>query len=140
MWYWDSPQRVSKLRWSDVITKNLKDLNIRKEFAHKRVEWEMAIVPRKILLQKVQPIRCRQAYKRWVSYGKICHYIQHMFHQNLVCLRITNLKYKDHTSFYLLLWDESLNPGPLNKKGLHFFSYQCKMFTSKNQWIKTCCQ
>ena len=58
-----------------------------------------------------------------------------MFHQNLVCLRITNLKYKDHTSFYLLLRDVSLNPGPvqisqavntniletLNKKGLYFF-------------------
>ena len=58
-----------------------------------------------------------------------------MFHQNLVCLRITNLKYKDHTSFYLLLGDVSLNPGPvqisqavntniletLNKKGLYFF-------------------
>ena len=58
-----------------------------------------------------------------------------MFHQNLVCLSITNLKYKDHTSFYLLLGDVSLNPGPvqisqavntniletLNKKGLYFF-------------------
>ena len=70
-----------------------------------------------------------------------------MFHQNLVCLRITNLKYKHHTSFYLLLGDESLNSGPvqisqtvntniwepLNKKGLHFFSYQYKTFTSKIQ-------
>ena len=73
----------------------------------------MAIVPRKILLQKVQPIRGGQAYKRRVRYSKVCHYIQHMFHQNLVCLRITNLKYKDHTSFYLLLGDKSLNPGPV---------------------------
>ena len=75
-------------------------------------------------------------YKWWVRYSKVCHYIQHMmFHQNLVCLSITNLKYKDHTSFYLLLGDVSLNPWPvqisqavntniletLNKKGLYFF-------------------
>ena len=26
-------------RWSDVITKYLKDLNITKELAHERVEW-----------------------------------------------------------------------------------------------------
>ena len=59
-------------------------------------------------------------------------------HQNLVCLAITNLKYKDYNNFYqfvlLLSGDVSLNPGPLqisptvnfniweplNKKGLHF--------------------
>ena len=28
-----------QLRWSDIITKDLKDLNIGKELAHKWVEW-----------------------------------------------------------------------------------------------------
>ena len=73
-------------------------------------------------------------------------YSTHNVSSKFVCLSITNLKYKDHTSFYLLLGDVSLNPGPvqisqavntniletLNKKGL-FFSYQYKLFTSKNQ-------
>ena len=68
-----------------------------------------------------------------------CHYIQHMaLHKSLVCLAITNLKYKDYNNFYQFLWLLSgyvgLNPGPvqislavnvniwepLNKKGLHF--------------------
>ena len=58
-------------------------------------------------------------------------------HQNLVCLAVTNLKYKDFNNFYqfllLLSGDVSVNPGPvqispavnvniwepLNKKGLH---------------------
>ena len=60
-------------------------------------------------------------------------------YKNLVCLAITDIKYKDHNNFclflLLLLGDISLNPGPLqispaanvniweqiNKKGLHFF-------------------
>ena len=47
-----------------------------------------------------------------------CHYIQHMtLYKNLVCLAITDIKYKDHNNFYLflllLLGDVSLNPGPL---------------------------
>ena len=30
-----------------------------------------------------------------------CHYIQHItLHQNLVCLTITSLKYKDYNNFY----------------------------------------
>ena len=30
-----------------------------------------------------------------------CHYIQHItLHENLVCLAITNLKYKDYNNFY----------------------------------------
>ena len=59
-------------------------------------------------------------------------------HKNLVCLAITNLKYKDSNNFYqfllLLSGGVSLNPGPVqislavnfdiwepvNKKGLHF--------------------
>ena len=45
------------------------------------------------------------------------HYIQHIIlHQNLVCVAITNLKYKYYNNFYqfflLLSGDESLNPGP----------------------------
>lgn len=43
------PRRRPHLRWSDVITKHLKDMNIRKELAHKRVEWRRAILSRKIL-------------------------------------------------------------------------------------------
>ena len=68
-----------------------------------------------------------------------CHYIQHIIlHRNLVCLAITNLKYRDYNSFYqfllLLSRNVSVNPGPVqisppvnvniwepfNKKGLHF--------------------
>ena len=46
-----------------------------------------------------------------------CHYIQYItLHQNLVCLAITNLKYKDYNNLYqfllLLSGDLSLNPGP----------------------------
>ena len=44
-----------------------------------------------------------------------CYYIQHItLHKNLVCLAITNLKYKDYNNFYqfflLLSGDISLNP------------------------------
>ena len=46
-----------QLCWSDVITKDLKDLNIRKELADKRVGWRRAIMPGKIKLQRVRPIR-----------------------------------------------------------------------------------
>ena len=48
-------------RWSDVIIKDIKDLNIRKHFAYKVVEWQRAIIPRKIELQRVRPIIVRQA-------------------------------------------------------------------------------
>ena len=46
-----------------------------------------------------------------------CHYMQHItLHKSLVCLAVTNLKYKDYNNFYqfllLLLGDVSLNPGP----------------------------
>ena len=79
------------------------------------------------------------------------HYIKRTTLQgNLVCLAISNLKYKDHTNFYqfllLLSGDVSLNPGPvqissamntnvwepLNKKDLHFLHIH-KQFTSKNR-------
>ena len=45
-----------------------------------------------------------------------CQYIQHIIlHRNLVCLAITNLKYRNYNSFYqfllLLSGDVSLNPG-----------------------------
>ena len=68
----------------------------------------------------------------------LCHYIQHItLHENLVCLTITNLKYKDYNSFRQFLLqlsgDKRLNPGPVqislavnvsiwkerNKKDLH---------------------
>ena len=47
-----------------------------------------------------------------------CHYIQHItLHKNLVCLAITNLKYKDYNNFYqfllLLSGDVILNLGPV---------------------------
>ena len=49
-----------------------------------------------------------------------CRYIQHItLHKNLVCLAITNLKYKDYNNFcqflLLLSGDVSLNPGPVQK-------------------------
>ena len=71
-----------------------------------------------------------------------CYYIQHIIlHGNLVCLAITNLKYRIYNSFYQLLLllsgDVSLNPGPVqisppvkvniwepfNKKRFAFSSY-----------------
>ena len=55
------PRGHPQLRWSDVITKDLQDLNIRRELADERVEWCRAILPRKRQLQRVQPIRGGQA-------------------------------------------------------------------------------
>ena len=46
-----------QLRWSDALTKDLKDLNIRKEIAAERAGWQRAIMLRKIQLQRVLPIR-----------------------------------------------------------------------------------
>ena len=84
-----------------------------------------------------------------------CHYIQHMtLHKNLVCLAITNLKYKDYNNFYqfllLLSGDVSLNPGPvqispavnvniwepLNKKGLHFLHININSLLPKTDELK----
>ena len=50
-----------QLSWSDIITKELRDLNIRKELAHEWVEWQKATMPRKTQLQIVRPIRGGQA-------------------------------------------------------------------------------
>ena len=50
-----------QLRWSDVITKERKDLNIRKGLADKQVECQRASMPRKIQVQRVGPIRGGQA-------------------------------------------------------------------------------
>ena len=52
-----------------------------------------------------------------------CYYIQHItLHKNLVCLAITNLKYKDYNNFFqfllLLSADVSLNRGPVQISGL----------------------
>ena len=75
-------------------------------------------------------------------------------HQNLVCLAITNLKYKDYNNFYqfllLLSGDVSLNPGPvqispavnvniwepLNKKGLHFLHININSLLPKIDELK----
>ena len=84
-----------------------------------------------------------------------CHYIQHItMHKNLVCLAITNLKYKDYNSFYqfllLLLGDVSLNPGPVqislagnvniwepfSKKGLHFLHININSLLPKIDELK----
>ena len=51
------PRGRPQLRWSDVITKDLKDLNIRKKLADERVGWRREIMPRKIQMQRVRPIR-----------------------------------------------------------------------------------
>ena len=84
-----------------------------------------------------------------------CHYIQHMtLHKNLVCLAITNLKYKDYSNFYqfllLLSGDLSLNSEPvqispavsvniwepLNKKGLHFLHININSLLPKIDELK----
>ena len=58
---WNSPQRRLQLRWSDVITKDLKDFNIREELADERVELRRTIMLRKLQLQRFRPIRGGQA-------------------------------------------------------------------------------
>ena len=84
-----------------------------------------------------------------------CHYIQHItLHKDVVCLAITNLKYKDYNNFYqfllLLLGDVSLSPGPvqifpavnvdiwepLNKKGLHFLHININSLLPKIDELK----
>ena len=80
----------------------------------------------------------------------LCHYIGHIIlHKNLVCLVVTNLKYRNYNSFYqfllLLSGDVSLNPRPVqispavkvniwepfNKKGLHFLHININSLLSK---------
>ena len=55
------PRGHPQLHCSDLITKDLKDLNIRKGLAHEWVEWQRAIMPRKKQLQRVRTIRGGQA-------------------------------------------------------------------------------
>ena len=84
-----------------------------------------------------------------------CHYIQHIIlHRDLVCLAITNLKYRNYNSFYqfllLLSGDVSLNSGPVqisppvnvniwepfNKKGLHFLHININSLLPKIDELK----
>ena len=78
-------------------------------------------------------------------------YSTHDIKQNFVFLAVTNLKYKNYTSFYkfllLLPGDVSLNPGPiqrspdisstiwdpLNKKGLHFLHINISLLSKKDE-------
>ena len=60
------PRGRPQLRWSDDITKKLKDLIIRKELADKRVEWQRAIMPKKIHCKEYDPSEVDKHYKRWV--------------------------------------------------------------------------
>ena len=50
-------RRMDKNVWTrrvnDVITEDLKDLNIRKKLGDERVGWQRAIMPRKIQMEKV---------------------------------------------------------------------------------------
>ena len=83
------------------------------------------------------------------------HYIQHItLQKRLVCLAITNLKYKDYNNFYqfflLLSRDVSLNPRPfqksppvntdiwepLNKKCLHFLHFNINNLLPKIDELK----
>ena len=84
----------------------------------------------------------------------LCYYIQHItLHQNLVCLAITNLKYKDYDSFYqfflLLSGDISLHAGPVQislavivniweplKRGLHFLHININSLLPKIDELK----
>ena len=84
-----------------------------------------------------------------------CHYIQSItLHKSLVCLAITNLKYKDYNNFYnfllLLSGDISLNLGPfqispalntniwepLNKRSLHFLDINRNSLLPKTDELK----
>ena len=84
-----------------------------------------------------------------------CHYIQHIIlHRNLVCLAISNLKYRNYNRFYhfllLLSGDVSLNPGPVqispsvnvniwepfNKTGLHFLHININSLLPKIDELK----
>ena len=84
-----------------------------------------------------------------------CHYIQHIIlHRYLVCLAISNLKYRNYNSFYqfllLLSGDVSLNPGPVqisppvnvniwepfNKKGLQFLHININSLLPKIDELK----
>ena len=84
-----------------------------------------------------------------------CHYIQHIIlHRDLVCLAITNLKYRNCNCFYqfllLLSGDVSLNPGPVQisppvivniwepfkKKGLHFLHININSLLPKINELK----
>ena len=49
------PRGRPQLRWSDVITTDLKGLNIRQELDDEGVEWRKVIMSRKIQLQRVRP-------------------------------------------------------------------------------------
>ena len=49
------PRGRPQLRWSDVITTDLKGLNIRQELDDEGVEWRKVIMSRKIQLQTVRP-------------------------------------------------------------------------------------
>ena len=69
-----------------------------------------------------------------------CHYIQHItLHRNLVCLAITNLKYRNYNSFYqfllLLSGDVSLG-NHLTKKGLHFLHISINSLLPKIDELK----
>ena len=84
-----------------------------------------------------------------------CHYIQHItLHRNLVCLAISNVKYRNYNSFdqffLLLSGDVSLNPGPVqisppvnvniwepfNRKGLHFLHININSLLPKIDELK----
>ena len=51
------PRGHSHLHWCDVITKELKDHNIRKELAGDQVQQERVIKSREMQLYRVWPIR-----------------------------------------------------------------------------------
>ena len=57
----DLPRGRPHLRWSHVITKDLKDINIQKELADDREQWRSAIKPVTMQKKTVRPIRCGQA-------------------------------------------------------------------------------
>ena len=68
------PRGHPQLRWSDAITKDLKDLNIRKELADEWVERRSGIMPTKYSCKECTSSEVDKHYKQWVNLGKVFGY------------------------------------------------------------------
>ena len=57
------PRGHPQLHWSDVITKDLKDLNIRKELTDEQVEWQRQLWQEKYNCKEYNPSEMDKHYK-----------------------------------------------------------------------------